>query len=48
MRTTKAEIEKIEIFSSYKRIEITNENTAAEDINGVTMLYLPFLRALVK
>ena len=44
----KAAIEEIEIFSSYNRIEVMNENKAAVEIKGVTVLYLPFLSALVK
>ena len=45
---TKAINDDIEISSLQIKSAVINENTAAEDTKGVTMLYLPCFNALVK
>ena len=45
MRIVKAIKEKIDTLSSYIINDVTKENIAAEETNGVTILYLPCLSA---
>tara|TARA_Y100001978_G_C23512421_1_gene346263 strand:- start:281 stop:454 length:174 start_codon:yes stop_codon:yes gene_type:complete len=43
-----AKMEYMEMISSYMMNDVVNEKMAADETNGVTILYLPFLSAFVK